>query len=108
MVAVVVVSLSELQTIVPNIKEGYHLSNPTALRTILHNMGLDTNKPFEHQEGLTHRNRLNAVVTCSRWVGNERTDEQWTKGGYASREARNEASGSKMVRDLDPHKYHQL
>lgn len=108
MVAVVVVSLSELQTVVPSMKQGYHLSNPIAFRTILHNMGLDTNKPFELQEGLTHRNRLNAVVTCDRWVGNERTDPEWVKSGYASREARNEASGSKMVRDLDPHRYHQL
>ena len=66
------------------------------------------NKPIEKQEGLTHRNRLNEVVTCSRWVANERTDSEWIKTGYASREAKNLSSGSKLVRDLDPHKYHQL
>lgn len=108
MVAVVVVSASELQTVISNWTESYPLNNPKSFRNILWGMGIDVNTPVDHQTGLTHRNRLNAVVTCDRWVAKERTDEEWLNSGFASREARNDASGSKLVRDLDPHRFHQI
>lgn len=108
MVAVVVVSASEIKKLVPDFHDDYELLCPEDFRKMLWNLGCDTNKPIEKQEGLTHRNRLNEVVTCSRWVANERTDSEWIKTGYASREAKNLSSGSSLVRDLDPHKYHEL
>lgn len=108
MVAVVVVSASEIQKVVPDFNDSYESRYPEDFRKMLWNLGCDINKPIEKQEGLTHRNRLNEVVTCTRWIANERVDQEWVKSGHASREAKNESSGSKLVRDLDPHKYHQL
>jgi len=39
-------------------------------------------------------------VTCDRFVGNERTDKEWIESGYASREAKDKSSGSKLLTDI--------
>jgi hypothetical protein len=110
MVATVVVSFSELFKALPDITQGWceEVENKSKLEKILWGLGLDIYKPWERQSGLIHRNRLNEVILCDRWVGVERLDRAWIESGYASREARNEASGSKLVQDLDPYKYHKL
>lgn len=108
MTAVVVVSESELAKVINNWNTSAATDDVAWFTSVLHGMGIDTSKPVERQDDLLHRNRLDQVVQCTRWVGVERLDKEWLESGYASREAKNEASGSKMVRDLDPHKYHDL
>lgn len=55
--------------------------------TILFRLGIDTNLPFEYQGVTQHRNRLNQVVTCGRWYGVERGDEEWLNSGVATQAA---------------------
>jgi|APGre2960657404_1045060.scaffolds.fasta_scaffold00085_16 hypothetical protein len=108
MVAIAVVSLSELKKVHPEITSEYLKENKSKLLQYLWELGGDIQKPFECQENLLHRNRLNEVVQCDRWVLTERLDKEWIDSGYCSREAKNESSGSQMVKDLDPYKYHKL
>lgn len=108
MTAVVVVSESELAKVIPDWSMEFVNKRFDAFKQILWDLGLDVYKPWEQQEGLVHRNRLNEVVWCNRWVGVERLDKEWIESGYCSREAKNESSGSQMVKDLDPYKYHKL
>jgi hypothetical protein len=43
---------------------------------------------------------MNQVVTCDRWLGEERQDSDWINSGYASREARDKYSGNRILEDL--------
>lgn len=108
MTAVVVVSESELKKTFSDWTQSYPFDNPESFNKILYSMGLDVNRGVELQENFVHRNRLNEVVVCNRWVGMERLDDEWVSSRYASREARNEASGSKLLKDLDPHRFHEV
>ena len=108
MTAITVISESEIKKVLPNFSEDYEQKYPDDFKKLLWNLGGNINSPYERQDNLMHRNRLNEVVVCTRWVLKERLDNDWITSGYASREAKLEASGSKMVRDLDPHKYHDL
>jgi hypothetical protein len=74
-------------------------------KSFLYSLGMDTDKPFERQDGLQHRNRFNEIVVCSRWVGSERTDEAWIHSGYASKAAIDKASGSKLTEDVYRSRY---
>lgn len=98
-VALCIVSESELVQAIPDYTCNFEVEKPTSLKLILWGLGMDISMPYERQDGLMHRNKLNQVVTCSRWVGNERVDADWINSGYASREAIDKASGSKMVED---------
>ena len=69
-------------------------------KDFLYSLGMDVDKPYQRQDALQHRNRFNEIVVCSRWVGNSRLDEKWINSGYASREAIDKASGSKLTEDL--------
>lgn len=97
----VIVSESELK-LQDNYYEGFDENQPSKFNELLHELGCDINKPIEKQENVTHRNRLNQVVTCSRWIATERFDKEWINSGYASRDAKNRASGSKMVYGVTP------
>ena len=108
MVSVVVVSESELAKVIPNWSMDFVNKRFDKFKQILWDLGGDVYKPWEMQENLTHRNRLNEIVCCNRWVLSERLDKEWVQSKYASREAKNESSGSQLVRDLDPFKYHNL
>ena len=108
MVAIVVVSESELKVGVQGWYSDYPYNNPTNFNKLLFSLGIDINKPVELQENLIHRNRLNKVVLCPRWVGTERTDEEWLQSPYSSHEAKNDASGSRLVQQLNPHRFHEL
>lgn len=96
-VATVIVSESELRKV-------YNLSEPVSedsiFNKILFDMGLDTNRTVTRQDGLWHRNRLNEVVLCSRWIGEERQDNEWITSGYASQEAKDKAKCNRMLDDL--------
>ena len=96
-VATVIVSESEL-------RKAYNLSEPVKedshFNKILFDMGMDTNRTVTRQDGLWHRNRLNEVVLCSRWIGEERQDSEWITSGYASQEAKDKAKCNRMLDDL--------
>lgn len=110
--AFVIVSESELVMAVTGIlglqwyKE-WPEQNTKLFESILYDLGCDTNQPIEWQESTIHRNRMNKVVECRRWACYERIDEAWINSGYASREAINKASGSKLLADLNRFAYIQ-
>jgi hypothetical protein len=98
-VALVSVSLSELQTFDNKYTEEWATDNPEELESVLYKMGLNPSMPYERQLK-THRNRFNAVITCSRFMGYERTDEEWINSGYASEEAKDKVKNNKLLNDL--------
>lgn len=98
--ALCIVSESELAKVIPDFSSRIEEESPTVFKTILHGMGIDTSRAIERQDGLQHRNRLNEIVICSRYVGYERTDDEWINSGYASQTARDKASGSRLLEDL--------
>ena len=67
---------------------------------VLWQFGLDYKKGYEQQDNIQHRNRQNKIVVCHRWVGGERLDDEWLNTGYASKEAKDKASGCKVLEDL--------
>lgn len=99
-VAQVIISESELVKVVTDYSASLEEASPYRFKAILFSLGLDTAKPYQRQDGMQHRNRLNQVVLCSRWVGDERQDEEWINSGYASKEAIDKYSGSKILEDL--------
>lgn len=98
--ALCIVSESELAKVIPNFSCEIETKCPVLFNAILHGMGIDTSRTVERQDGLTHRNRLNEIVICSRYVGYERIDSEWIESGYASQAARDKASGSRLLEDL--------
>lgn len=54
---------------------------------LLFQLGIDTEQPYMHQGISQHRNRMNQIVTCNRWFGVERGDEEWLNSGVASQAA---------------------
>jgi hypothetical protein len=103
-VALCIVSESEIVKVMPNYSSDFE-NDTIAFNKFLYSLGMDIDKPVLRQDGLQHRNRLNEVVVCSRWVGEERLDEAWLYSGYASREAIDKASGSKILEDLYRSRY---
>lgn len=98
--ALISVSLSELEELQPNISHKWIAENKTEFESMLYTLGLDVAAPYEIQENLPHRNRLDKVVQCNRWNGNERTDEAWIKSGYASYAAIDKAKNSYLINDI--------
>lgn len=74
--------------------------NYKKLLNILYDLGIDTNDYIELQAPVQHRNRMNKIVTCGRYFGTERTDPEWLNSGFASKEAIDKASGSKLLEEL--------
>lgn len=99
-VAQVIISESELAKVIPDYTAEFETDNPYKFRSLLWDLGMDVDKGFQRQDYLKHRNRLNEVVICSRWVGEERIDTEWVNSGYASIEAKDKYSGSRMLEDL--------
>lgn len=99
-VAQVIISESELVKVLPNYSATFETENPSDFADILWQLGMDTSLPYYRQDAIRHRNRLNEVVICSRWVGESRQDEPWITSGYASKEAIDKYSGSKILEDL--------
>lgn len=97
-VALCIISESEIIKVLPNYS--YLYEEESTFPAFLYSLGMDVSKPYTRQDALQHRNRFNEIVVCSRWVGEERTDEQWINSGYASREAIDKASGSKILESL--------
>lgn len=103
-VALCIISESEIIKVLPNYSAAYE-EDEENFKKFLYGLGMDVSKPFKRQDGLQHRNRFNEIVVCSRWVGEERIDSEWIASGYASKEAIDKASGSKILEDLYRSKY---
>ena len=99
-VAQVIISESELAKVLITYDASYEEKHPEAFKSLLNSLGMDTDKFIQRQDTIRHRNRMNEVVICSRWVGEERQDFEWIDSGYASREAKDKYSGSKILEDL--------
>jgi len=99
-VATVIISESEIKQAIPDYDASFESEKPTYFRKILYELGLDTTLTFIRQDGLWHRNRLNEKVLCSRYVGEERQDDDWIKSGYASQEAVDKYSRNKILEDM--------
>lgn len=56
------------------------------IRQYLYDNGMSMEDPIE-VVFIQHRNLQNKVVSCYRFEGNERLDDAWIKGGYATMEA---------------------
>lgn len=103
-VALCIISESEIAKVIPDYS--YKLEeNETKFKLFLYSLGMDISRPFQRQDGLQHRNRFNEIVVCSRWVGEERIDEEWINSKYASKEAKDKASGSRILEDLYRSRY---
>lgn len=61
-----------------------------AIEKILFENGMDVTEPYT-VEFSKHRNLRGHIVSCDRYVGEERQDKNWLKGGAASWEAQVEA-----------------
>lgn len=99
-IALSIVSAMDLVEVKPDFTYKWAEENPAEFREILEQFGMDTRNGFEIQTDVTHRTKLNRLVTCDRYVGSERIDIEWLTSGYASREAKDRASGSKLLDDL--------
>lgn len=99
-VAIVIVSESEIQAIRPEFKASWETEKPDYFSHYLYGLGIDTTRPIERQNNLKHRNRLNEVVNCPRWVGFERQDVEWIESGYASREGIDKFVNSRLLDDV--------
>jgi hypothetical protein len=99
-VALSIVSESEIATLFPEYDGSYKFDERPDFNKILFSLGVDTSQRVEVQDNLQHRNRLNQVVICRRYVGQERLDAEWLTSGYASREALDKASGSRLMEDV--------
>lgn len=98
-IALVYISLSELQTVEPRYTEQWVDSSEQELLGVLQGLGLDVNQPWERQI-VEHRNRFGNLITGSRWVGSERTDIEWVESGYASQASIDKSKNNKMLNDL--------
>ena len=99
-VAQVIISESELAEVIPTYNSAFEYAKPEEFKLILKQLGMDIDQKYERQDGVRHRNRLNQIVFCSRWVGQELQTANWINSGYASREAIDKYSGSKILEDL--------
>lgn len=107
MIAVIIISESEISKVISDWHYQYPDKHPEDFKKLLWGLGINTNLCVERQDGFYHRNRFNEIVLCSRWVGYERLDDDWIKSGYASRDAKNESSNNRMLRDLLTNKSHR-
>lgn len=97
--AVMHVSESEIYAAYPEYVADWETTKPTFFSNMLWNFGLNTKQEYVRQDGLQHRNRLGKVVTCSRWYGSERNDDEWLKGGYASQAAIDRSKNNHILDD---------
>ena len=99
-VADIIISESEIAKVIPEYSYELEEKEPEKFKEIMHSLGMDVNQIYIRQDAIQHRNRFNEVVVCSRWVGRERIDSTWLTSGYASKQAIDKASGSKILESL--------
>lgn len=95
------ISESEIALAYPEYDSSWLVENIDDLRTILYDLGMDTlNENFTLSEVVQHRNRLGKTVVSGRYVGIERSDNDWLQSGYASQEAIDKSRNSRLTDDL--------
>lgn len=99
-IALKYVSAVDIAKVFPSFTYDYIKTNPKEFRDILYQFGMDINSMYEIQEDKQHKTIEGKLVQSDRYVGSERTDIEWISSGYASREAKDRASGSKLLEDL--------
>ncbi len=99
-IALCIVSASEIAVVKPDFTYQWADENKKEFDEMLYQLGMDMTQPIERQMDIQHKNRLGKVVICDRYVGYERTDSQWINSGYASVEAKDKASGNKLLEDI--------
>ena len=99
-VADIIISESEIAKVMPEYSYELEEKEPEKFKEIMYSLGMDMNQIYIRQDAIQHRNRFNEVVVCSRWVGRERIDSDWLTSGYASKQAIDKASGSKILESL--------
>ena len=99
-IALCIVSASEIAKVMPSFTYDMVEKDRDTFLDILYQFGMDIKQPIEIQKDLMHRNRMNNIVQCDRYVGYERTDKIWIESGYASREAKDKSTGNKLIKDI--------
>ena len=78
----------------------YEPTKKKVLDAILWELGMDTKQKYELQDVTQHRNKLGNVVTCGRYFGHERQDQEWLQSGLASQEAKDKAKSNRLVDEM--------
>jgi hypothetical protein len=99
-IALSIVSSYDIAKVKKDFTYQFVQDNPENFKDILYRFGMNVNTGFETQENVLHRTLAGDVVQGDRYVGSERIDLEWLASGYASREAKDRASGSKLLDDL--------
>lgn len=99
-IALCIVSASEIAVVKPDFSYQWADKNKKEFDEMLYQLGMDMQAPIERQETIQHKNRLGKVVICDRYVGYERTDSEWINSGYASTEAKDKATGNRLLEDI--------
>ena len=98
--ATVFISLSEIQTVAPWCDEEFIENNQEVFRQMRQDWGADVYQyPIEVQD-VSHRNKFGNIITCKRWVCNERVDPAWISSGYCSVEARDKSLNNSILTDI--------
>lgn len=96
-----IVSETEVAMVYPEYTSDWLVENIDDLKTVLWDLGMDTvNENFTLSEVVQHRNRLGKIVTSGRYIGIQRSDDEWLRSGYATQEAIDKARNSPMTDDL--------
>lgn len=93
------ISMSELQTVKPEISKDWIDENPEEFKQMLYNCGLDSYNYIVDEQFNSHRNRFNNIITTWRWVCMSRTDKDWVSSPYASQASKDRALGNKLLID---------
>lgn len=99
-IALCIVSAMDVFKVKPDFTYDWTETNKGDFYELLHQFGMDINSIIDTQEDVTHKDRTGRLVTCHRYVGSERYDKAWIESGYASREAKDKASGSSLLNDI--------
>ena len=98
--ALCIVSASEIAVGYPDFTYDLIETDKDKFLKILYDFGMDTSQQIEIQTDIQHRNRLDKIVVCDRYVGHERIDKEWIESGYASQEAKDKKTGNRLILDL--------
>lgn len=99
-IALSIVSSYDIAKVKKDFTYQFVKDNLEDFKDILYRFGMNVNSGFETQENVLHRTLAGDVVQGDRYVGSERTDKEWLESGFASREAKDRASGSKLLTDI--------
>ena len=92
-------SLSEIQTVKPEITPEWINGHKEDFDNYLYELGMDIRYPYETQD-VQHRNRFGNIISCLRFVGNERYDMEWVNSSYASCAAIDKSKNNYLLTDI--------